>query len=155
MLLAGCVPSPAAVSTSSLVSVPAVATLRVQLVGAANAARSRAGMSALATDAALARAAQDYVRELAARGELSHASTRVGYETPMDRIDSAGLRVSAAAENLAALSVRAAMPSAVIDMWLESAGHRRNLLNSAYRITGAGAAQGRDGIWYFVQLYAR
>jgi uncharacterized protein YkwD len=47
-------------------------------------------------------------------------------------------------------------PAAVaVDGWLKSPGHRRNLLNPNFRLTGIGVARARDGTWYAAQIFAR
>lgn len=128
--------------------------LAAELVAAANDARERAGVARLAADAPLRAAAADYARELAVRGTLSHTSIRRGYTTLMERLALAGANVVRAGENLGAMSARSEMPPQVIRMWLDSEGHRRNLLDPAYTLTGAGAAADAAGTWYFVQVYA-
>ena len=127
--------------------------LAEEVVRSGNSARRENGVGALSVDGALTRAASEYAIEIAGRRELSHTSQREGHVTVMDRIERAGGKVMRAGENLAAMTVRADMPNAVIDMWLDSPGHRRNLLNPAYTITGAGAARDVNGMWYFVQVY--
>lgn len=155
-LLCGCgmiTPPPAEPPPAVAVDGRAEALAR-DVVAAANAARAQAGVARLAPDAQLGTAAADYARELAARGTLSHTSIRRGYTTLMERLALAGARVVRAGENLGAMSARSELPVQVIRMWLDSEGHRRNLLNPAYTLTGAGAAAGADGTWYFVQVYA-
>jgi uncharacterized protein YkwD len=44
-------------------------------------------------------------------------------------------------------------PSDMVRQWLNSSGHRANLLSSRYSLIGIGAAQARDGSWYGVQVF--
>jgi uncharacterized protein YkwD len=152
--LAGCYVGPGMTPPARSIPVPAPSALAVELVSSANDARARQGVRRLATDPALSAAAQDFAAELARRGRLTHTSNRAGYTTLLERIDRAGGTVVRAGENVAMLSVRAGMPAEVVRLWLQSEGHRRNLLDDAYTITGAGSAQGADNAWYFVQVYA-
>lgn len=45
--------------------------------------------------------------------------------------------------------------SVVNDGWMQSEGHRANILNPAYRLLGMGARKGHDGRWYAVQVFGR
>ena len=42
----------------------------------------------------------------------------------------------------------------VVDMWIKSAGHRKNILGN-YNYTGIGVAKGRDGNLYYTQIFIR
>ena len=44
---------------------------------------------------------------------------------------------------------------AVVDAWMHSPDHERNLLNSRHRVIGLGACQGSDGYWYVSQVFGR
>ena len=39
--------------------------------------------------------------------------------------------------------------------WMESEGHRANILRRSYRLTGIGAVQGDDDRWYVAQVFGR
>ena len=43
--------------------------------------------------------------------------------------------------------------AAVTQGWLDSPGHRANLLNPAFKLLGVGAAEGADGRWYAAQVF--
>lgn len=45
--------------------------------------------------------------------------------------------------------------SVVNDGWMNSPGHRANILNPAYRLLGIGARKGHDGRWYVAQVFGR
>lgn len=45
--------------------------------------------------------------------------------------------------------------SVVNDGWMNSSGHRANILNDAYQFMGVGAWQGEDGLWYAAQVFGR
>ena len=42
---------------------------------------------------------------------------------------------------------------AVVNGWMNSSGHRGNILNSGYRLLGVGAVQSSDGRWYAAQVF--
>jgi uncharacterized protein YkwD len=60
-------------------------------------------------------------------------------------------RLSVAGENVAA-GYRTGR-SAVDDGWMQSEGHRDNILNRRFRLLGAGARQSADGTWYAAQVF--
>jgi len=43
----------------------------------------------------------------------------------------------------------------VVDGWMKSPEHRRNLLDADFRLLGSGARLGADGLWYAVQVFGR
>jgi uncharacterized protein YkwD len=45
--------------------------------------------------------------------------------------------------------------SVVVDGWMKSPPHRRNILRSDYRLLGVGARRSGDGTWYVSQVFGR
>ena len=45
--------------------------------------------------------------------------------------------------------------SVVNDGWMNSEGHRANILNPSYRLIGIGARKGHNGRWYVAQVFGR
>ena len=45
--------------------------------------------------------------------------------------------------------------SVVNDGWMNSEGHRANILNPDFRLMGIGARKGHDGRWYVAQVFGR
>ena len=45
--------------------------------------------------------------------------------------------------------------SVVNDGWMNSEGHRANILNPSYRLMGIGARKGHNGRWYVAQVFGR
>lgn len=45
--------------------------------------------------------------------------------------------------------------SVVNDGWMNSDGHRANILNPDFRLMGIGARQSKDGTWYVAQVFGR
>ena len=124
------------------------------VVQRANAVRAELKLAALREVPELTAAAQDYAAELAKRQRLDHNSPRPGRQTMTQRIEAAGGQWQRAAENLASTSDNMVdVPRVVIELWLTSAGHRRNLLEPSYTTTGVGVARDPRGFWYVVQLY--
>jgi uncharacterized protein YkwD len=131
------------------------ATVAMAVLDESNRIRAAAGSpGALTYDARLHRAAQDYANELARRGVLDHSSPTPGRRTMTKRIEAAGATWSRAAENLGQLPGPATdVPRRVIQLWLDSPGHRRSLLDPAWTHSGVGVAMDERGYYYVVQLY--
>ncbi|HEX7118185.1 MAG TPA: CAP domain-containing protein [Longimicrobiales bacterium] len=114
-------------------------------VALAQDARRQAGCPPLVWDTRAAAVARAHSRDMLRRGYFSH-------ETPegrsaFDRMRAAGIRYSAAAENIA---YGARTGAQVYNQWIGSRGHRRNLLNCRYTRHGIGLA---GDLWTHV-LYA-
>ena len=107
-----------------------------EVVQRTNAFRATKGLPALAVNTQLTQAAQAYARSLAIDDNWSH--TGKDGSSPWDRIKTAGYDFSQAAENLAAGHTT---PEGAIAGWINSPGHRANLL--AYQVQ-------EIGVGYFV-----
>ncbi|MGB6294790.1 MAG: pre-peptidase C-terminal domain-containing protein [Rivularia sp. (in: cyanobacteria)] len=98
-----------------------------------NAERAKAGLSPLKLNSQLNQAAQGHSKDMALRDYYSH--TGVNGSKSSNRILATGYKFSAAAENIAA---GFATPEKVVQAWMGSSGHRRNILNSKYKDIGIG-----------------
>ncbi|HEY0637193.1 MAG TPA: CAP domain-containing protein, partial [Pseudonocardiaceae bacterium] len=117
-----------------------------QVVALVNQARAAAGCRALTVDDRLTAAAQGHSEDMARQDYFSHTS--LDGRTFADRIRAAGYP-SPAAENIAK-GQRSAQQ--VHDAWMNSAGHRANILNCSYTTIGVGLDP--DG-WYWTQNFGR
>ena len=106
------------------------------MANAVNFVREYHGLAPLALDIDLSRAAQNHAEELARRGELSHRG--LDGSRLAARLRGVAYPYSLAAENLAAGPIEA--DGAVI-LWLDSPGHRRNLLLEGVTTIGVGYAR--------------
>ena len=126
--------------------VPPLAELEIHLA-AVNAERHKAGRAPLALSPELGRVAQAHACDMAQRGYFSHTS-QDGRSMP-DRTNRAGLpRLCAMGENIA--RGQRDVPS-VMDGWMRSTGHRRNILDRNFTLVGFGRATGPN----WVQVFAR
>jgi uncharacterized protein YkwD len=107
-----------------------------------NQARSEAGCGPVSADAGLAGVARGHSTAMRDQGFFDH--TDLAGLSPFDRADRAGV-TNARAENIARGQDDAA---AVMDAWLTSPGHRRNILDCSYRTMGLGVATGSGGPWW-------
>lgn len=103
---------------------------------AVNLARESHELGVLALDVDLSRAAQGHAEDLARRGELSHRG--LDGDRLADRLRAVDYAHEMAAENLAA---GPAVAGQVVALWLESPGHRHNLLLEDVTTIGVGYAR--------------
>jgi uncharacterized protein YkwD len=112
-----------------------------------NAERSRYGLPPLRLNRKLSAAARRHARDMVRRDYFAHDS--LGGGSFVDRIRQAGYLTGAnswsVGENLAWGSHEKAAPRAITAMWMDSAGHRANILSSSFREVGIGFALGAPG----------
>ncbi|MFH8381985.1 CAP domain-containing protein [Kitasatospora sp. NPDC018058] len=109
-----------------------------------NKARADAGCPALNVNSQLVQAAQAHSNDMAKTGTLSHTGS--DGSSAGDRVTKAGYRWSAYAENIAQGYGSA---QATFDGWMNSSGHKANMLNCAYKDTGIADTNG-----YWTQVFA-
>ncbi len=107
------------------------------LVDQTNANRKSANLADLKTSAALEEAARMKADDMAAKGYFSH--TTPDGKTPWYFLNEAKYAFSRAGENLA---VNFFDSKDVADAWMNSSGHRANILNSAFTEVGVATAHG-------------
>jgi uncharacterized protein YkwD len=100
-----------------------------------NAERAKVGCGALTVDATLTSVAQAHSADMAAHNYFDHNSQ--DGRSPFDRITAAGYKFSTAAENIAAGQ---RTPQDVMTGWMNSPGHKANILNCALHEIGVGYA---------------
>jgi uncharacterized protein YkwD len=109
-----------------------------------NSERGAHGVAGLRAHPALASAAGLYARQMVSERFFAHTSPRGS--TVLSRIrDSTYLRGAPAwsvGENIASGSGTLATPRAIVQAWMESPGHRANLLSPCFRDVGIGIAAG-------------
>ncbi len=111
-----------------------------------NAARAKNGLSALTLDANMNRAAAVRAAELA----QSFSHTRPNGSRGLTALNEAGVSYRTAGENIASGQQSA---QAVVSAWMNSSGHRANILSSLFGRMGVGQAT-IGGRTYWVQLFA-
>jgi uncharacterized protein YkwD len=130
---------------------PAGAALERAVLEAVNEARRSEGLEALRSDEALARIARDHSCAMARQGFFDHTSP--DGDTMGDRIRKAGKRYASVAENIAQIEGRHPVRRAVAG-WLESPGHRTNIMTPAFTHSGVGACRTARAV-YVTQLFLR
>lgn len=115
-------------------------TIRARMLAAVNAARKQAGVRPLKPDSRLDLAAQRHAEDMLVRGYFNHPSPEG--KTVRERARESGYIWQFIGENIAEgqYSVRE-----VMETWMNSPGHRRNILSPNFEDLGAGLALGRSG----------
>lgn len=109
-----------------------------------NAERTQRGLGKLRANRKLAKAARRYAHSMVDRGFFAHVSPNGS--TPLARIKATGYLRGASGwsigENLAWGTGDLATPVSIVRSWMESPGHRENILNKGFREFGMGVALG-------------
>ena len=128
-----------------------IADLEKEVFNLVNEERSKAGASPLEWSDELADVARAHSADMAENDYFSHTDLNGGSFS--DRIDAAGIGIkSTGAENIAAGSSTA---EAVMNQWMNSEGHRKNILNPDLRKLGVGLAFNSDSEYgyYWTQCF--
>lgn len=112
-----------------------------------NTKRKRQQLSVLRRHPVLDALAQSHANDMAQYNYFAHTSARHGSFS--ERFQTLGWHVKMARENI----VIARSPKQAHKFWSGSPSHRSNLIEPKFRLTGVGAAVGRNGKIYFVQVY--
>lgn len=123
-----------------------------EMIRLTNAERNRAGRAPLAASPRLMKAAQIHAEQMVVRGQMAHDLPGARYPATEDRLAAVQYRWLTYAENVA---YGQSDPASALDSWMDSSGHRRNILNSAMTEVGTGFARDRSGRPYYVQVFAR
>ncbi|WP_229834278.1 CAP domain-containing protein [Streptomyces xantholiticus] len=107
-----------------------------------NSERAKVGCSPLKASGALSDLARAHSKDMAARGFFDH--TNPDGETPWDRAEEAGVS-GLGGENIARGQADA---EAVMASWMNSEGHRANILNCDFTTLGVGVHMGEGGPWW-------
>lgn len=118
-----------------------LAVVRQVVLADVNQERTSRGLGALIPSAGIEGPAQTWAQHMAATGQLEH-NPNYGDQIPGGW--------TKAAENIAA----GPAPDNVVAVWMNSSGHRANILGD-YTHTGIGYAVATDGTPYYVQVFAK
>ena len=130
-----------------------------EIVRLTNVERTSRGLPPLASNTRLAAAANLHAVQMAAESALignqaahSHALWGVRYPTMTTRLDYAGYEFSSARENIA---FGFTSPASIVSAWMNSPGHRTNILASDITNIGVSVARNANGTLFFSQNFGR
>ncbi|MBO5338233.1 MAG: SafA/ExsA family spore coat assembly protein [Clostridia bacterium] len=116
-----------------------------EVVRLVNIERDKQGLKPLVSDWQLSRVARYKSQDMQDNGYFSHNSPTYG--SPFDMMKSFGISYRTAGENIARGQ---RTPKEVVNAWMNSSGHRANILNSSFTKIGVGYA--KDGN-YWTQMF--
>ena len=124
-----------------------VANYENEVIRLVNEIRVKNGLKALEADWQLSRVARHKSQDMKDNNYFSHTSPVYG--SPFEMMKSFGISYKSAGENIAKGQ---SSPRAVVNAWMNSPGHRANILNSSYTKIGVGyVAKGN----YWTQMFIR
>lgn len=114
-----------------------VSSYESEVIRLVNEIRQQNGLRPLAANWELSRVARYKSQDMRDNGYFSHNSPTYG--TPFQMLSAFRLSYRTAGENIAK---RYASPQAVVNGWMNSSGHRANILNASYTQIGVGYVSG-------------
>lgn len=148
------VKNPAMIYPGQKLTIPTVpADIRAQeneVIRLVNVERSKKGLQPLSANWELSRVARLKSQDMANKGYFSHQSPTYG--SPFNMMESFGIRFSSAGENIA---YGQKTPAQVMSAWMNSPGHRANILSPSYTQIGVGLARNRNGVPYWTQMFIK
>ena len=112
-----------------------------------NAKRVANGLSSLKIDDELQNVARIKAKDMVDSNYFSHTSPTYG--SPFDMIKSFGISYKTAGENIAGNSSN----SGAVNAWMNSSGHKANILNSSFNYTGIGVVSSPKYGNIYVQMF--
>lgn len=125
-----------------------IKTVEREVIDLTNQERAKNGLPALKANWQLSRVARYKSRDMANKGYFSHDSPTYG--SPFDMMGDFNVSYNRAAENIAAGQ---RTPAEVVDGWMNSPGHRKNILDPNLRQIGVGFAEGGNYGYYWTQMF--
>jgi len=158
-----------AITSSAGRSRIAIPELENKIVSLVNAERQARNLNPFELDETLSRIARAHSRDMASREFFDHINP--DGEAPRDRLRQAGYHCpKTVGENIFQNNLYSRVTisgnrktydwnslekiaGSTVGGWMQSSGHRKNILHTGYRKTGVGAAIAADGQVYITQLF--
>jgi uncharacterized YkwD family protein len=121
-----------------------------QVVQLVNVERQKAGLSSLTLDSSISNVARKKSQDMASNNYFAHQSPTYG--SAGDMLKQFGVSYSAWGENIASGQ---RSPEAVVNAWMNSEGHKANILSSDFSKIGVGYAVNSNGTPYWTQMFTK
>jgi len=121
-----------------------------EVVKLVNQERSKVGLPPLKENWELSRVARYKSEDMIAKSYFSHTSPTYG--SPFQMMKDFGISYQAAGENIAAGQ---RTPAEVVEAWMNSEGHRKNILSPTYTEIGVGYVKGGSYGHYWTQMFIK
>jgi len=129
--------------------IPQTNDFEEQVVNLVNMEREQRGINPLIANPELTRVARYKSQDMESNNYFSHQSPNYG--SPFDMLRNFGISFLAAGENIAKGQTSA---QSVMDAWMNSTGHRENILNPNFTEIGVGYSN-NYGVPYWTQMFIR
>lgn len=140
---------PSSAPSNSSKSSSQLSAYEQKVVDLVNQERAKQGLKALKADnSTLSKMARDKAQDMRDKNYFDHQSPTYG--SPFDMMKKYNISYSAAGENIAAGQKT---PEDVMKSWMNSSGHRANILNKNYTTIGVGYVTGGSYGTYWVQEF--
>jgi uncharacterized protein YkwD len=123
----------------------------LQLFELTNLERKKKDLPPLKLSPILSKIARAHSENMARQGKMEHKLDGKG---PLDRLRDADYKFVKGGENLASGNEDATLPL-IMRAWMESKGHRENILLAEYSEIGVGIGRDKNGELFYTQLFAR
>ncbi|HHW67185.1 MAG: hypothetical protein PWP07_1684 [Epulopiscium sp.] len=145
--------NPALIYPNQKITIPNIDDIKAEeneVIRLVNAERAKQGLPALKANWELSRVARMKSQDMINKNYFSHQSPTYG--SPFNMMENFGIKFSSAGENIAKGQQSA---SAVMNAWMNSPGHRSNILSASYTEIGVGLAKSKNGTKYWTQMFIR
>ncbi|GMF12233.1 unnamed protein product [Phytophthora lilii] len=132
-----------AATTKTPTTAPSTGTMQTQMLAAVNKQRAAVGLSALCTNLKLQSSAQGHSNDMAKHDFMSHTGS--DGSSMSERITDSGYSWTSIAENVAAGQTDV---EAVMTAWMNSPGHKANILSTKVTMFGCAYAYNADSTYH-------
>ncbi len=127
-----------------------VSSYEKQVADLVNAERAKAGVAPLTLDSSISNVARTKSKDMANNNYFAHTSPTYGSAGNM--LSQFGINYSAWGENIASGQKT---PQQVVTAWMNSQGHRENILSPTFTKLGVGYATNSNGVAYWTQMFVK
>jgi len=141
------------IKVGDVLTIPTMDSLKAlenEVVRLVNVQRSRNGLAPLVANANLSRIARLKSQDMINKRYFSHYSPTYG--SPFEMMQAFGIKFYSAGENIAMGQTTASL---VMNSWMNSTGHKANILNVNFKEIGVGVARDSSGRLYWTQMFIR
>ena len=133
--------------SSNTTNTSALTADELEVFNLINEQRTKNGLSALKIDSEVQNVARIKAKDMVNNNYFSHTSPTYG--SPFEMLNSFKVSYKTAGENIAGNSSN----SAAVTAWMNSSGHKANILNSSFNYTGVGVVNGSKYGKIYVQMF--